>query len=144
MSQGWPARLTTPVLSLADFMSLLLVLSTPVTSSSMPAGAVSCSCFPAVYSTATLLQAELLCFVQPPGLISSTNFCTSNDDCLSFDALGNIINLILSLGAELQCCVPQRGAWYCSWSKLALRLGHAAQEVHLAPNYAFWVDFRAF
>lgn len=69
---GLTCKADGPVLSLADFMSLLLVLSTPVTRSSMPEEAVSSSCFPAVYSRATWLQAELPCFVQPPGLISST------------------------------------------------------------------------
>lgn len=69
---GLTCKAGAPVLSLADFMSRLLALRTPVARSRMPAEAVSSSCFPAVYSRATLLQAELPRFVQPPGLSSPT------------------------------------------------------------------------
>ena len=67
----------------------------------------------------------------------------SNDDCLSFDAIENIIKVEI-LRVRLTVLWPQRGARDSSWPKLVIRLGHAAQEAFLAPNSAFLNRFQSF
>lgn len=90
MSQDWPAKLEVPVLSLADFMSLLLVPSTPVTGSSMP-GRLS------VAAVSQLFTAELHCFRLSFCVLSShlvgflPPILYKSNDCLRFDAIGNAI-----------------------------------------------------
>ena len=113
--------------------------------------AAACQRGLSVAAVSQLFTAELHCFRLSFCALSShlvwflpPILYKSNDDCLSFDAIGNIIKVDIPFKSWTTVLWPQSGTKHSSWPKLVIRLGHAAQEAYLATNSAFLDWFQSF